>query len=43
MIYRVCEIQNGRHEIAIMIISSLIIEIETRLFHQTICFRYQGM
>ena len=37
------KIQNGRHEINEVIISSSIIEIETRLFHQTICFRYQGM
>ena len=35
--------QNGRHEITKVIISSPIIYIETRLFHQTICFRYQGM
>ena len=37
------KIQNGRHEITKVIISSSIIEIERRLFHQTICFRYQGM
>ena len=37
------QIQNGRHEITKVIISSSIIEIETILFHQTICFRYQGM
>ena len=37
------KIQNGRHEITKVIISSSIIEIETILFHQTICLRYQGM
>ena len=37
------KIQNGRHEITKVIISSSIIEIETKLFHQTICFRYQEM
>ena len=35
---------HGRHEITKVIISSSIIEIEKRLFHQTVCFRcYQGM
>ena len=38
-----CKIQNCRYEITKGIISSLIIEIETALFFQTICFRYQGM
>ena len=37
------KIQNGRHKITKVIISSSKIEIETRLFHQTIFFRYQGM
>ena len=37
------KIQNGRHEITKVIISSLIIQIDTGLFHLTICFRYQGM
>ena len=39
------KIQNGRHEIIKVIISLPIIEIhvDTSLFHQTICFRYQGM
>ena len=37
------KIQNGRHEITKVIISSSIIEIETRLFDQTICFWYQVM
>ena len=37
------KIQNGRHEITKVIISSSIIEIETRLIHQTICFLYQRM
>ena len=32
------KIQNGRHEITKVIISSSIIEIETRIFYQTICF-----
>ena len=35
------KIQNGRYEITKVIISSSIIEIETRLFYQTICFWYQ--
>ena len=37
------KIQNGRHEITKVIISSSIIEIETRLFYQTKCFWYQVM
>ena len=40
---RISKIQNGRYEITKVIIYSLIIEIETGLFHQTICFPYQGM
>ena len=35
------KIQNSRHEITKVIISSSIIEIETRLFFQAIRFRYQ--
>ena len=37
------EIQNGHHEITEVNMNSLIIEIETKLFHQTTSFRYQGM
>ena len=37
------EIQNGRHEITEISMYSSIIEIETKLFHQTTCFRYHGM
>ena len=36
----IMQIQNGHHEMTEVIISSLIIEIVTILFHQTICFRY---
>ena len=32
------KIQNGRHELTKVIISSPIIQIETKLFHQTIMF-----
>ena len=38
-----CKILNGRHEITKVIISSLIIQIDTGLFPLTICFCYQGM
>ena len=37
------KIQNGRHEITKVIISSVMIEMGTRLFHQAIRFRCQGM
>ena len=38
-----CKILSGRHKITKVIISSLIIQIETGLFHLTLCFWYQGM
>ena len=37
------KVQNGHHKITKVIISSSIIEIDTKLFHQAVCFRYQGM